>query len=213
MAGPSPTSPIFLYLVGPNNIPSGANFTSFLYSATRPEEIWSNIASIHADPLHIFLLQDILQQGGTIAFALQSLITSLSSTAYYDQIKQFNSVNDVMQTNFVIATIPITHRRFLFVVFIYASHLVLLGIFSVLFIAETTVSTVGNAWQTIAQVKGDDVDDLLARSSMVTDLQVKKMVKATGQERTLVRLRRAKDGDRIEIVRVSERGDPTSREV
>lgn len=203
MAGPSSTSPIFPYHIGPQKIPSGANFTSFLYLASRPEEIWSSMGSIRADPLHIFLVQDILQHNGSIAFALQSLITSLSSTAYYDQLKQFNSMNNVTQTNFVIATIPTTHRGFVVVVIVYASHLVLLCTFSTIFLAKTAISTIGNAWQTVAQVRGNDIDDLLEESSMKTDSEVRKIIGAKGLERTFVRLRRAKGEGRVEIARAA----------
>jgi hypothetical protein len=49
-------------------------------------------ASIHRpDSMHIWLVQEVVSIGASVAFALQSIITVLSSMAYLDQLAQFNN--------------------------------------------------------------------------------------------------------------------------
>jgi hypothetical protein len=43
----------------------------------------------------ISLVQEIVQNGGSVAFALQSIITILAGVAYYDQLQQFNDVQSL----------------------------------------------------------------------------------------------------------------------
>jgi hypothetical protein len=41
--------------------------------------------------MHIWLVQEGVSIGASVAFALQSIITVLSSMAYLDQLAQFNN--------------------------------------------------------------------------------------------------------------------------
>jgi hypothetical protein len=45
---------------------------------------------VNVDHMHIWLVQEILRTGGSIAFALQTMITLLSGMAYYDQVSNFH---------------------------------------------------------------------------------------------------------------------------
>lgn len=64
---------------------------------------------INADPNLTGLFQEILQTGGSIAFAVQCLVTVLSSMAYYDLRPLFNRTGSVDQQFSVIANIPVRH--------------------------------------------------------------------------------------------------------
>ncbi|KAK7700360.1 hypothetical protein SLS64_010968 [Diaporthe eres] len=51
---------------------------------------WQNDTCVLPEDMHILLVQDILKTNGSIAFALQTMITLLSSMAYYDQMGRFD---------------------------------------------------------------------------------------------------------------------------
>ncbi|KAK4179161.1 hypothetical protein QBC36DRAFT_323291 [Triangularia setosa] len=61
------------------------------------------IHRVMVDLNHVWLVQEILGEGGSIAFALQSMITLLSSISYYDQLAQFNNFTMSEQAFYVIA--------------------------------------------------------------------------------------------------------------
>jgi hypothetical protein len=178
---------------------SGRSFTAFLHESSRDENTWTEVNSIRADPSHISLVQETLQHGGSIAVAVQSLVTSLASIAYYDQLQQFNGKGNVSRTDFVIVTVPKGYRGFLAVVAVTFVHAVLLAIVTVLFMVSTTASSTGNAWQTIAQLKGNGVDEIMADASLRSDKQV---LQATDKSlrRRIVGVGRTADGSRAEIV-------------
>lgn len=80
---------------------AGYNWTSFLWNGHRDPGSWVDVNSIWADPSMISLVQEILHSGRSIAFTMQSIITILTGLAYYDQLAQFNDLNNITQTDFI----------------------------------------------------------------------------------------------------------------
>jgi len=137
-----------------------------------------DVNSIWADPSMISLVQEILHSGGSIAFTMQSIITILTGLAYYDQLVQFNDLSNITQTDFISVTAPVKKRGLIAVSVVLGAHLVLiLGIILPLFLKQTTVSTLGNAWQAVAQVYGDKTKEMLDKAPLAVDSVVEEMVK------------------------------------
>jgi hypothetical protein len=149
-------------------------FTAFMYNFTRELSSWKDVGSINVDPSIAALVQEILQQGGSIAFAMQSLVTVLTSLAYYDQLEQFNGLSTVAITNFITSTVPVSHRGFIAVVSVVLVHIILLAIVVTLFVVKTHISALGNSWQVVAQLQGDEVETVMEGTGLKPDNQVLK---------------------------------------
>jgi hypothetical protein len=174
--------------------------TAIMYGGLRDSGSWTGLTSFRADPSLTALVQEILQQGGSIAFALQSILTTLAGIAYYDQLQQFNGVGAVVQSDFVLVTVPHSYRGFIAVVSVVIAHLLLLAAILWLFLARTEVSSLGNSWQTVSQLQGDELRELIAHSSLRTDSQVEKRMLGSGLRRRFVGIRLSDDRKNAEVV-------------
>ena len=160
------------------NYAAGYDWTSFLWNGQREPGSWVDVNSIWADPSMISLVQEIVHSGGSIAFTMQSIITILTGLAYYDQLLQFNDLSNITQTDFISVTAPVKKRGLIAVSVVLAAHLVLiLGIILPLFLKQTTVSTLGNAWQAVAQVYGDKTKEMLDKAPLAVDSVVEETMK------------------------------------
>jgi hypothetical protein len=91
---------------------------------------------------------------------------------------QFNDLSNITQTDFISVTAPVKKRGLIVVSVVLGSHLVLiLGIILPLFLKQTTVSTLGNAWQAVAQVYGDKTKEMLDKAPLAVDSVVEEVVK------------------------------------
>jgi hypothetical protein len=190
---------------------AGYEWTGFLWNGYREPGSWVSVNSIWADPSMIALVQEILQNGGSIAFAMQSIITVLTGVAYYDQLQQFNDVNNVTQTTFNIVTAPVKNRGLIAVTVVLGAYLILiLGIILPLFLKGTTVSTLGNAWQAVAQVYAEKTKEMLEKAPLAVDSVVEEVAKRPeGKKRKpnnheIVGIGLAEDGRGTEIMCVSD---------
>jgi hypothetical protein len=177
--------------------------TSLMYFGFRDPGSWVGVTSFRADPSLIALVQEILAQGGSLAFGLQSIFTILMGVAYYDQLQQFDGVGNVAQSDFVLVTAPHSYRGFIAVVSVVIAHLLLLGVTMWLFLARTEVSSLGNAWQTVAQLQGDELKDAISHSSLRTDSEVEKRMLDPGLRKRFVGIRLSDDRKKAEVVRSS----------
>ncbi|KAL8787041.1 MAG: hypothetical protein Q9195_007946 [Heterodermia aff. obscurata] len=87
------------------------NMTAYLYNAVNPTSEWQGLVRLSPDPSVTGLFQQILTNGGDVAFALQSLLTVFTGMTYYDQLQQFNSPNKIETTPFIIVSNPINDRQ------------------------------------------------------------------------------------------------------
>lgn len=131
-----------------------------------------NFSSIYPDPSFSSLLQDILHHGGDIAHGLSSLITVQAGLTYYDQLLQFNGRSDAEQTFFELVLTPQRYRGYIAVVTVASVHLILVTMVLFQFLICTEISTVGNAWQTLAQIKDPLTDELLDLHTLSSDSEV-----------------------------------------
>ncbi|KAL5316380.1 hypothetical protein ACEPPN_015425 [Leptodophora sp. 'Broadleaf-Isolate-01'] len=186
--------------VGAENERVGWNTAAIMYNAYRDTSSWSNINSINTDPSMVALVQEILQSGGSIAFALQSVITSLTGVAYYDQLQQFNNVNSISYSEFIVATARAKFRGLIGVTTVIAVHLLLMGGIVALFLIRAKLSMVGNSWQAVAQVNAEMARPLLETAAFSTDATVEGVLQTNRWERKIVEIAVLEDGKGTKIV-------------
>jgi hypothetical protein len=116
------------------------------------------------------LIPEILQTNGSIAFALQTMITLLNSMAYYDQMGQFDKWTRAEMTSFKIVQVPTGYVGFSVVVITVTAHCVLMAYCVWLFIQNTAFSRLGASWSAVAQVATGDVWGLLDQSKAAVQL-------------------------------------------
>lgn len=180
------------------------NYTTFLTTVVKESQTWRGLPYITADPSIVALVQEILNNGGGIVFALQSILTVLSGLAYYDQMLQFNGVDDVSQQAFAVATVRKHVRGIIAVLIVVGVHVVLVGVILSLFLLTTRYSTVGNAWMSVAQVYGECTRDVLDRGKVWNDDVVERFMNG-GREMAGV-----KGGEDGTAIRVHGRRSDTS---
>jgi hypothetical protein len=151
------------------------------------------------------LVQDILRNGGSIAFALQSIITLLSGSAYYDQLPVFDDKQNITVSTFSLVLTPQGQYRGFFIVIIFIIfHILLTAFITFMFLTGTLVSSLGNSWQAAAQIRGRAIDEYLSDASLAKDEEVEDRIKGDGKEKQFVHIALAEDGQRTEIFHVQQ---------
>jgi hypothetical protein len=177
------------------------NYTAILWQSNLP--IYPSNSTLEwlvPDLMHIWLFQEIVMTGGSTAFALQSLITLLSSMAYYDQIGQFDNSNAVQQTFFIAANVPQRFYGFLAVAILLAVHLTVVILIVVMFASETRFSMLGNSWMGLSQAVAADTKEYVSVASTMTDDQLKDYMKTNGRHKSRVGLAPIKGSSQVGIV-------------
>ena len=190
---------------GPTGQGNDPNITGLLWEGFTPTDA-CGISSqlLNPDIMHIWLFQEIVQSGGSIAFALQSLITILSSMAYYDQLGTFNNRAPISQAQFVTANTPKRYSGFVAVATVLLVHLILLGIIITMFLNGTRYSLLGNAWQSVSQAVTSETEAYLAIASMKVDDEVKSKMKDDGVQSLRIGIDQIDGSDRVGVVRYED---------
>jgi hypothetical protein len=69
-----------------------------------------------------------------------------------------------------------------------------MGVIVTLFLVKARLSSVGNSWQAVAQVRGEMTGSLLETAAFETDAEVEGVLKARKWERKIVRIAVLEDG-------------------
>lgn len=158
--------------------PPEVNYTAYL--STENSGVFTddslssghNFSSIYPDPSFASLLQDILHHGGDIAHGLSSLLTVQAASTYYDQLPQFNGRSETGQASFELVLTPQTYRGYSVVVAVASAHLILLVTILFQFLTGTEISNIGDAWQTLAQIKDPWTEEILDLNTLSSDREV-----------------------------------------
>jgi hypothetical protein len=178
---------------------SDYNITSNYYWDQYPSV---QLYSVTPDPMHYWLFQDILANGGSVAFALQSHLTTLASMMYYDQIAQFDNHATITKSVFIETNLPLSYWGWLSVTIVLFIHIFLAWIVVLWFIASTKYTMLGQDWQHVAHVTNDETKDYILMAERMSDDDLKekleKIERVEGQpetslSKTRVRLR-SKEG-------------------
>lgn len=192
----------FANLGGPKGEGNDGNFTALLWDVFPPANRSDNpFQLLSPELMHVWLFQEIVQSGGSVAFALQSLITLLSSMAYYDQLGQFDNKAPISQTQFVTANTPQRYGGFVAVATVLLVHLIILGIIVTMFLHGTRYTMLGNSWQSVSQVVTPETEAYLAIASMKIDDEVKSKMKDDGVKSLRIGIDQIDGSNRVGIVR------------
>ncbi|KAL8804267.1 MAG: hypothetical protein Q9200_005888 [Gallowayella weberi] len=179
---------------------STKNITANLYDATPSSGAWKGETRLSPDPSITALFQEILNNRGDIAFALQSILTVFTGMVYYDQLERFNSPNQITTTPFIVISRPRSIRGITAVTIVLSVHLILMIVIIHLFLSKTSLSTIGNSWQTFAQIMRGDALELVNMAALSTDSAVEEKVKEQRWKNRLVGLKLSKDSRRVKLV-------------
>lgn len=160
-----------------------------LSGATCPGAPPADADCVVPEMMHIWLIQEILRTGGTVAFALQTMITLLSGMTYYDQMGQFDKATAANTTMFQVASVAVAYRGLAAVAAVMLVHSAAVAATLALFLRRTSFSRLGACWSALAQVAtGEDVAEHLRRATLLSDGQVEEEMKKKAIGHDKVRL-------------------------
>ena len=196
-------------------VPFTCSDCSALMNLPHSDAYWKYDAGgmFHTD----FTLSSLFQQAlgpdnsGSLARAMSSLITTMSSMAYYDQMPQFARSGNSSQVFFTTVLFPQSHIGFWLVVIVLAAHVALVTLITIGFYVCSKHTLLGNHWQTIAQLQSPETDDLLARTRMATDSDVKRALQTAGYEDVRVGVRALTDERGVGLTALRKRDDHGTR--
>jgi hypothetical protein len=174
-------------LAGPDPLGNGPNWSGFLWDAFAPQDNFNltgytdinqnpSVNWRSPDPMHGWLFQDIIAHGGSVAFALQSIITLLASMAYYDQLAQFDNRGTVAQSFFIETNLPTRYWGWLAVVIVLVIHLGVSWTVLLWFVHGTEHTLLGQTWQALAQASTLETREFIDMASEMKDDEVKQMM-------------------------------------
>ncbi|KAL8364571.1 hypothetical protein RB595_003722 [Gaeumannomyces hyphopodioides] len=126
---------------------------------------------------HANLFQSVMAHtGNNAALALQALFTTLMQMAYYDLLAESESDLNITATTLFSRDVVIPRKWDGFYSFcgFFAAHLVLMLVVTAIFLEETKMSFLGNAWHAVAQVVAGVPDLDVLKSTDKTDDQVER---------------------------------------
>lgn len=135
-------------------------------------------ADVHE--LHVALFEDIMHDTENPALALQAFSTTLNQMSYYHTSYRWTGNSSITYVVSKSMSIPVRRAGFIGVIAIVASHLGILVATSVLFIQRTNATSIGNPWQSIAQVISDETIPILTRLDGLEDHKDEEMPNVTG---------------------------------
>lgn len=211
---------------------------SILFTTSTGDFMLSH--DIYADPNITMLFQEILNTGGAVPFALQSAVTILTGMAYYDQVLFFDRALPASQTLLEQRLIPGGQPGFLAApagllpgllsfLCLLALHCIIVSVVSWMFFygecslfvlgitytkhhQGTSISTLYNTWQSIAQLQIFPIDGYLAQATMVSDKIVEEWIRTDGSNAQYVGIGPSQSKDGTQIVGLRQRTTTSSRD-
>lgn len=168
------------------NQSSVLNTKDLWYMATR---------MIKADLSLVALFTEIMAKNQSVAASMSSLLTVLSSMAYYDQSAQFQTSDQVSQVYFETVLFPQQSRGFTALAVVLFLHLIIVVAIVVMFRRLTRYTMIGNAWQNVAQIVTFMTEELLNGSTLAKDSSVSRRLRQEGRITDKVKVGYLEDAD------------------
>ena len=162
--------------------------------------IQHSLTAKQPDPTLLYLFKSFLDSSGSLARSISSLITILSSMAYYDQMPQFQTSDNTTQVFFTEAVYPRSRQGFWTIITLLLVHVALVLTILVGFALFSKFTLLGNSWQSVAQLWSLETRDLILTSSMTSDKEVKDHLRAAGMQDTRVGVETLTEEPRIGLV-------------
>jgi hypothetical protein len=151
------------------------------------------------DPTLTELFLKFFSDSGSPAQVLSSMITILSSMAYYDQVTRFDYNCNGTATFFTTVVYPQSSSGLTAFLVILTAHLLLVAAATIAFVLESKYTLIGNYWQAIAQLRSPEIDGILAVSSMLKDNEVARKLKRAGRDDVEVGVGISQDDNRVKV--------------
>lgn len=162
---------------------------------------------IEADPSISGIFHASMATKGSVAHALSSVITVLSSMAYYDQFPQFATFTSAEQVYFTAVLYPRSTKGLAALIVVLFVHFVLITTVTLLFATKTRFTLLGNSWLNITQMVNAETVPLLRESTMSTDVAIKKKLGREGKDDAGARIFELGGKVQIRAVEVRRRRD------
>ncbi|RGP81452.1 hypothetical protein FLONG3_597 [Fusarium longipes] len=135
-------------------------------------------------PEHAAVVQNIIQQTGDPAQAVQALVFRFYQMLYYDWLPNYNPTRQVTTINAKSVLIPEQWTGLIVVLIIIVVHFVVTAATMYLFARRTTSSLLGNAWQAVSQMMSPETQDVIraAGGEGMKDKEVAQLVKVAGRD-------------------------------
>ncbi|KAL6922274.1 hypothetical protein ACHAPO_010109 [Fusarium lateritium] len=134
-------------------------------------------------PEHSAVVQNILQETGDPAQAMQALVFRFYQMLYYDWLPNYKPTHQVTTVNAKDVLIPGQWTGLVVVLAIIIVHFIVTAATMYLFAQRTTSSLLGNAWQAVSQMVSPETQDVIraAGGEGMKDKEVAQLVKAAGR--------------------------------
>lgn len=126
---------------------------------------------------HVALFQDVLRTTRNPALALQAVLTVLASSRYYDSFYAFSRSAPATLSFSRQVLGPVRWTGLVGVLVVVVVHALLLVVFMALFVGKTSCSTIGNAWQAVAQAVSEDTREVVERTADMSSREARAWMK------------------------------------
>jgi hypothetical protein len=158
----------------------------------------------YASGLRIPIADDIMRFAGALvefnirpAYLIQALQSVMvAQKFYYHTLPHFIESDTAKASYFIGARCPGDTAGVGVVITIVLLHMCVSGLVTFVFLTATRVSFLGNAWQTMSQIRSAETDRLLADMGTATDFEVEAVLRREGLADCRVRLQTPADGEK-----------------
>lgn len=126
------------------------------------------------------VFQDILQETGHPALAIQAHIATLIGNAYYQYASLFDYSSPMNRTDFVEALVPTHWKGLALIVSMTAVYMLATAATVVVFAIRGDNTLVGSAWATCAQLMGEEIQEWAKSANGLRDAEVAGQMRRTG---------------------------------
>jgi hypothetical protein len=184
-----------------SNLYAGVGSTSTFTDSGPPEY------SVHRS--HAAIFQDILQDTGNPALALQTLFTILLQMAYYDFLFEYDTKALATYSLSGVLNIPRRWNALGVILGLLGLHFALTFTAVRMFLKRAEMSLLGNAWQAVSQVMSIDTADVLHRGATTTDRELRGAMKENGSADSRIRIAKSLADGRTEATAIRQRHGAT----
>ncbi|RGP70107.1 hypothetical protein FSPOR_4219 [Fusarium sporotrichioides] len=152
-------------------------------------------------PEHSAVVQNIMQETGDPAQAMQALVFRFYQMLYYDWLPNYKPTHQVTTINAKDVLIPEQWTGLVAVLVIIIIHFIVTAATMYLFAQRTTSSLLGNAWQAVSQMVSPETQDVIRATGGegMKDKEVAQLVKAAGLDNEAYTVSSSADNGRTEL--------------
>ncbi|RYC62905.1 hypothetical protein CHU98_g3304 [Xylaria longipes] len=194
--------------------PSLGNITAlFHYQAIGTNDVAAKStpdSTKHPDPSYqVFFTSAMNKTNNSPALSLSALLTFISSSAYYEQFSFLDRKAAGEVTPFVKIPHPQSRTGLSVVIFLLLGHSTTCVYISYLFISNSKLTRLGNAWSNIAQVYGEATKNIIQNGTHASDKDIEKLLSSAGKARKRVIVSKGdENSDRCEAVFATDTKQP-----